>query len=202
MSETPHALEASPANPGPALDGPELSGAFALLAKMTEDFAESLDVEATLVRALESIVDNLGAEAGSIWMVDEEGLTLTCRGSVGPQQITGTCLPVSEGIIGRSVRQNLCQSVFDVTQDPSFAPAVDEQSGFATRSLLCAPVSFTESPLGAIEIVNKSTPDGRFNESDARVLRAPGAWGPRHSSSLKIAMPARSTPSCLATSCA
>jgi sigma-B regulation protein RsbU (phosphoserine phosphatase) len=172
MSETPHALEASPPKPGAALDGPELSGAFALLAKMTEDFAESQDVEATLVRALESIVDNLGAEAGSIWLVDEEGLTLTCRGSVGPYQITGTRLPVSQGIIGRSVRQNLCQSVFDVTQDSGFTPAVDEQSGFATRSLLCAPVSFTERPLGAIEIVNKSTSDGRFNESDARILRA------------------------------
>jgi len=172
MSETPHALEASPANPGPALDGPELSGAFALLAKMTEDFAESLDVETTLVRALESIVENLGAEAGSIWLVDEDGLTLTCRGSVGPHLITGTRVPVSEGIIGRSVRQNLCQAVFDVTQDSSFNPGVDAKSGFVTRSLLCAPVSFTERPLGAIEIVNKATSDGRFNEADARVLRA------------------------------
>ena len=172
MSEMPHEPDSSPATRGPALEAPEFSGAFALLAKMTEDFAESLDVGATLERALVSIVDNLGAEAGSIWLVDEDGLTLTCRASVGPDQITGTRLSVSEGILGRSVRQNLCQSVFDVTQDPSFNPGVDAKSGFATRSLLCAPVSFTERALGAIEIVNKSTPDGRFNEADARVLRA------------------------------
>ncbi len=85
---------------------------------------ELATLEATLERALVSIVDNLGAEAGSIWLVDEDGLTLTCRASVGPHQITGTRLSVNEGIIGRSVRQNLCQSVFDVTQESSFNPGV------------------------------------------------------------------------------
>lgn len=172
MPEAPQEQEPSTASREPAPAGAELSGAFLLLAQMTQDFAESLDVEATLERALASIVENLGAEAGSIWLLDDEGRALTCRGSVGPHQITGTCLSVDEGIIGRSVRKNMCQSVFDVTKDAGFNAAVDAESGFATRSLLCAPVSFTDRPLGAIEIVNKATRDGRFNEADARVLRA------------------------------
>jgi sigma-B regulation protein RsbU (phosphoserine phosphatase) len=148
----------------------DYAGAFALLAEMTRDFAASLDLDATLRRALDSIARHVGAEAGSLWMLEPGGGELLCVASVGTSPITGARLPVAEGILGKCVRENAGQRVLDVRRDPHFSEKIDRQSGFRTRSVLCAPMSFSERALGAIELINKSTGDGRFDESDAHLL--------------------------------
>jgi sigma-B regulation protein RsbU (phosphoserine phosphatase) len=149
----------------------ELSGAFALLADMTQSFASSQDLRNSLERALTLVVSHLDAVAGSLWLVDPNGAELECYASVGPNQITGMRLPVSQGIIGKSVRENLCQRVLDVSQHPDFSGFADEKSGFATRSLLCAPMSFTDKPIGAIEVLNKRSSGGHFVDADGHLLQ-------------------------------
>ena len=88
----------------PTLGRSEIAGAFALLAKMTQDFAVSMDIETTLERALAMIAVHLDAEAGSLWLVESDASEIACHACVGPHPITGLRLPVSEGIVGRSVR--------------------------------------------------------------------------------------------------
>jgi sigma-B regulation protein RsbU (phosphoserine phosphatase) len=149
----------------------EYDDAFRLLAEMSQDFADSMDLDRTLRNALQSITRYVGAEAGSLWLVESEGSELACLASVGANPITGMRLPASKGIIGRSVRENSCQMVLDATKDPHFAKAVDEKSGFRTRSILCAPLRLASGPIGAIELINKRTEDGRFDEGDAHVLQ-------------------------------
>lgn len=151
--------------------GDDLEGAFALLAEMTRGFAESMDLEATLARALGSITDHLAAEAGSLWLLDLERGELQCRASVGPHSITGMRLPMTKGIVGRSVRENTCQCVFDVRVDPAFSNQADEESGMITRSLLCAPMSFADQRFGAIELINRRGGDGCFRERDVHPLQ-------------------------------
>ena len=140
----------------------DFAGAFTLLAGMTQDFAQSRDIETTLGRALEKIVAHLDGEVGSLWLIEEEGQELVCWASVGPHPITGMQLPVTQGIIGRCVRENWCAKALDAQNDPEFARVVDEKSGFVTRSLLCAPLSFSDRPLGAIQVVNKRSESGCF----------------------------------------
>ena len=86
----------------------DFAGAFALLAEMTQSFADSLDIETTLEQGLEKIVTHLDGVVGSLWLIDESGQELICRASVGPHQITGMQLPITKGIIGRCVRENRC----------------------------------------------------------------------------------------------
>ena len=152
-----------------ATASPQLSGAFALLADVTAEFAHSVDLDATLVRALESIVTQIGAEVGSLWLLDDG--ELVCRASVGPKRIAGLRIPVTQGIVGRSVRENRCQRVFDVREDPNFFGGVDQETGFVTRSILSAPMSFADETLGAVQLVNKRVGDGRFGEADAHLLQ-------------------------------
>jgi len=149
----------------------EIENAFALLAEMTRSFAESQDLEATLKHALSSIARQLDAEAGSLWLLDLEREELHCRASVGPNPITGLRLPMTKGIIGRSVAENTCQCVFDVHQDPAFSTRADEESGMVTRSLLCAPMSFSDQRIGAIELINQRGGDGCFHEEDVYPLQ-------------------------------
>jgi len=149
----------------------DVTSAFALLAEMTQDFADSLDIETTLERALGKIVAHLDGVVGSLWLIEEEGQELVCRASVGPHPITGMRLPVTQGVIGRCVQENRCATVLDVQNDPRFARIVDEKSGFVTCSLLCAPLSFSDRPLGAIQVVNKRSEDACFSESDIHPLQ-------------------------------
>lgn len=146
-------------------------GAFALLAELTQHFAEALELDRTLERALESIANHVGAEAGSLWLVEAEGQELVCAACVGPNPITGMRLPVSEGIVGKSVRENVCQTVLDVENDPNFSHKMDEESGFVTRSILCAPMRFGDDVIGAVELVNKRGGDGRFATRDGHLLQ-------------------------------
>jgi sigma-B regulation protein RsbU (phosphoserine phosphatase) len=150
----------------------DFAGAFALLAKMTRDFSDSLEIEQSLRTALAMIAEHLHAEAGSLWLLDDAGTELECKASVGPHPITGMRLSIDKGIIGRCIRENVCQTVLDVSKDPNFTMSVDEESGFVTHSLLCAPMSFSDEPLGAIELVNKLTNERRcFDESDIDPLQ-------------------------------
>lgn len=143
--------------------------AFALLAEMTQGFAASPEVEATVGLALDSISALVGAEAGSLWLV--EGNELVCSASIGPHPITGLRLHVSEGIVGKTVRENACQRVLDVAESPDFSQKMDEKSGFVTRSILCAPMSFSDEVIGAVELINKRAGDRRFVENDALLLQ-------------------------------
>jgi len=155
----------------PTIGAREIEGAFALLAEMTRKFAESMDLESTLAAALASIADHLEAEAGSLWLLDLERSELQCRASVGPNPITGIRLPMTKGIIGRSVAENTCQCVFDVREDPAFSTKADEESGMVTRSLLCAPMSFSDQRIGAIELINRRGGDGCFAQEDVYPLQ-------------------------------
>ncbi|UCE86991.1 MAG: SpoIIE family protein phosphatase [Deltaproteobacteria bacterium] len=167
-----HSTSDAPRPPGSGdAQAGDIAGAFALLAGMTRDFADTLDLEATLEHGLSSIVAHLDAEAGSLWLLDDDKRELTCRASVGPNPITGLSLPVSQGIVGRSVRENACQSVLDVSKDPGFMISVDQKSGLATRSLLCAPLSVSDEALGAIELVNRRGAGRCFAEADIHLLQ-------------------------------
>jgi sigma-B regulation protein RsbU (phosphoserine phosphatase) len=155
----------------PSHERGDLAGAFALLAKMSQDFALSMDIATTLERALAMIAAQLDAEAGSLWLAESDGREIACHACVGPHPITGLHLPVGEGIVGHSVRDNLCQCVLDVAKDPHFSRTMDAQSGFVTRSILCAPMPLAERAIGAIELINRRGGDGLFSESDARRLQ-------------------------------
>ena len=148
----------------------ELQRAFGLLAEMTRRFADSLDIAPVLLPALESIVAEIGAEAGSLWLVDGDAGEIVCRACVGPHEMTGLRLSPDQGIVGRCVRENRRESVLDVSTDASFSDAVDRDSGMTTRSILCAPMSAGDRAIGAIELVNRVGGDGRFSDNDLYVL--------------------------------
>jgi len=142
-----------------------------LIAEMAEDFADSLDVDVTLARALERITRHLDAEAGSIFLLEPDDEQLVCRASTGPVDLAGLRLRRDEGVVGRAVRRNACELVRDVRKDPNFEASVDRETGFTTRSILCASLSVRDRSLGAIELINKRGGEGLFDDRDRGVLR-------------------------------
>jgi sigma-B regulation protein RsbU (phosphoserine phosphatase) len=142
-----------------------------LLVSAAEDFAGSLKIEETLQHVVRRMKSYLDAEASSLFLL-EDGGELVCRACAGPMDITGVRLPMSQGVVGRTVRDAACYMVRDVRSDPDFAGGVDQTTGFLTRSILSAPLRAGSACIGALEVLNKQGGDGLFDERDRHVLGA------------------------------
>ena len=127
---------------------------------------ESLDdVLEALVGA--AIVE-IGAEAGSLFLHDgETGELYTEKSSdLGTRQIR---VLDDRGIAGAVYQSGVGEIVPDAYADPRFAREVDQETGFTTQSILCAPVRNTRGEtIGVVEILNKQ--DGAFDEHDLALL--------------------------------
>jgi sigma-B regulation protein RsbU (phosphoserine phosphatase) len=150
---------------------PALKGHLELLAKMSGHLAVTLNIEDTIHKALELIVGYVNAEAGSLFLLDENGTELICKASVGPVSVRGLTLKSDEGIVGQCVTAHESSMVRDVSADPDFASSVDAVTGFHTRSILCAPMSVQGVCIGAIELLNKKDDTLLFSEPDLMMLQ-------------------------------
>lgn len=145
---------------------------LSLLAEVAQSFATSLDINETLTNAIEKFIQYLNAEAASIFLLENNNSELICRGCAGPVDITGLRLPATAGIVGKTVLSKSSQMVRDVSKDPDFAQNVDKDTGFVTRSILCAPLIIREECIGALELINKRGGDGLFDNRDRNFLVA------------------------------
>jgi len=171
MNETSHQGPAHSASErDPARDNGEVYDQLELLSEMGRDFASSMDLQASLERAVAHITDYVEAEGGALFLLDDDDTVLRCHACVGATEITGLTLPSDQGIVGRCVQNDTAEIVRDVQNDPSFYGKVDEQTGYTTRSILCAPMTVKDERIGAIELINKRGGDGLFEDQDLHLL--------------------------------
>jgi len=165
-SSTPRVADASAR---PVIGEKREGDTLAFLADLSRTLAVSLDLRKTLSEAVTRVADFMQAEAASLFLLDPESHVLECRICVGPVDITGSRLAVGQGVVGRTVAENAPQIVIDAATDPRVWREADDDSGFVTRSLVCAPLATAEGPIGALEIVNRR--DGKpFSDADAELL--------------------------------
>ncbi|HKK15299.1 MAG TPA: PP2C family protein-serine/threonine phosphatase [Gammaproteobacteria bacterium] len=145
---------------------------LAQLADVTQCFASSLNIRETLQNAIRQFLIYLDAEAASIFLLENDNTRLVCMDSAGPVDITGISLSADQGIVGNTVQTKACQMIRDVSKDSNFSKSVDEKSGFVTKSILCAPLLVQDHCIGALELINKKSEDGLFDERDQHLLLA------------------------------
>jgi sigma-B regulation protein RsbU (phosphoserine phosphatase) len=149
----------------------QVPGQLDLLAELGREFATSLDIERTLVRAIQRITTAIGAAGGALFMLEEEGALLRCHACAGASEIVGLTLGSRDGIVGRVVQSNRAEIVRDVRADSDFFAGVDAKTGLTTRSILCAPLSVQDERLGAIELINKQGENCLFDAGDLSLLQ-------------------------------
>ena len=130
------------------------------------------DDSAALTNSLKRLVEFIGAEESSIFLVDASTGQLVlsyASGEVGTR-IIGLRLESGQGVVGWVIRN--CEDLIVPYPglDAHFFEGVDEHTGFSTRSILCAPIVVEGAAIGAVEVLNKS--EGTFNDDDLVVLRA------------------------------
>lgn len=149
-------------------------GLLQQLQDIIQNFACSLDLDATLAVTLNSLMANMRAEAASVFLLTPDRRELVCHACAGPVGLKGLRMDAAKGIAGRVIATGEIQLLRDAHRSANFYGGIDAATGFTTRSLLCCPLQVQDRMLGAIEIVNRiptlDNPDGLFDETDAQLL--------------------------------
>jgi len=133
--------------------------------------SSTLDLNTLLHLTVQKAVDLLHAEAGSLFLLDEETGELVFQVAIGEPELEGTRLPAGVGIAGQVVRENRPVRVENVRESAHWYPGIDQRSRFVTRSLLCVPLTARGTVIGALEVLNRR--DGLpFDGEDERLLTA------------------------------
>jgi HD-GYP domain len=148
-----------------------------LLLETSRSLNSQLELDKVLALVLEKAMLVVSAEAGTLWLTEEDGSLLPVLAK-GPkaEALKGLRLQPGEGLAGQVVTKKQPYLVSDAQKDPAWAGRFDDATGFTTRSLLCIPLWGRREVIGCLQLINKT--DGRqFQETDLEVALALAGQG-------------------------
>ena len=146
---------------------------LATLNEMSRQLTSTLEIEPLLQNILQSAVDILNCEAGSLLLLDEATDELVFRVTVGPvaTNLVNVRLPSGSGLVGKAVQTKTPVIVNDVQQSAEWFAKTDKETGFITHALLVVPLLLKDTVLGVVEVINKK--DGSpFRMDEQELLTA------------------------------
>lgn len=131
----------------------------------------SRDIEDVLDRAMKYAEEFIGAEASTVYELDEEKQELAIRVARGEKKepVRKITLKLGEGIAGYVVQTGKPMVVQDVSKEKRFSDKFDRMTGFKTRAMICVPLVLRDRPMGALEVLNKKS-GGPFTRVELEVL--------------------------------
>jgi adenylate cyclase len=141
---------------------------------MLLEVSRRVAADQTLDEVLETLVEvtaeATGAERATLFLNDPQSGELYSRVARGNIRREIRILNTS-GVIGDVFTSGQGTIVDDAYADPRFNRTVDEQTGFTTQNILCAPIrTVTGEVIGAVQTLNKKR--GRFTNEDLKLLEA------------------------------
>jgi len=141
------------------------------LLDVSRALAMELDLESLLRVILEKATVVLEAERSTIFLYDPavNALTSHVSGELSKGAVT---VPLGTGIAGQVGLTRELISIPDAYADSRFSPQFDKETGFKTRSILCAPLLSPAGDLvGVIQLLNRAGGD-TFGGDSEEILRA------------------------------
>lgn len=126
-----------------------------LVAGLMQKFGETGDAVVALRWALPKVLEEVKAEAGSLFMYRDEDAMLECVVCLGPVDITGMLVPVEQGLVGRAFSTGEAEIVSNAETDGAHYHLADARSGFRTITTITAPVKLGDDRFGVIEAINR-----------------------------------------------
>ncbi|MGD9601477.1 MAG: GAF domain-containing protein [Gammaproteobacteria bacterium] len=164
------ATAADASSPGLTSQMTELERRLDSLVEATRKTQESLSLDLLLTRLMALISEAFGADRSTLFLFDAENDQLFSRIAQG-SLVREIRFDAGLGIAGSVFRTGEPAIIADAYEDPRFNRAVDRETGYRTRSILCVPVRTRRGDvIGVAEVLNKE--DGQFSPLDVVFLRA------------------------------
>jgi HD-GYP domain-containing protein (c-di-GMP phosphodiesterase class II) len=141
-----------------------------ILLKVSSMINSTLDASEVQKRTIEALTILLGAEAGSLLLLDDETGELFFEVATGEKGVSLKEIRLSkgEGIAGWVAERGEPLIINDVQSDSRFFKKADHKSGFVTKSILCVPVRSKDRVIGVLQGINKK--EGEFSEDDLEII--------------------------------
>jgi signal transduction histidine kinase len=141
---------------------------LSLLYEMEQAVSSTQSQADLLDTILRKGIEVIGAQAGSILLLEEEANALFFRAVRGERSeaLTSMSLRSGQGIAGRVAETGQPIRVDDAESSELYDPSVASKLGITVRALLAVPIPGEQRNLGALELLNKP---GGFTEADERM---------------------------------
>jgi putative nucleotidyltransferase with HDIG domain len=137
--------------------------------------AAGADLGTLLDRTLDLFMEVAGAEAGTLYLYDDETDELVfyvVHGDDRSTQLLGTRIPSNRGVAGAALHSRSAIFVPDVAADPRWDRAIGELSGMRLRTMYCLPLLTHGRPVGVVQVFN--LPPFALEDSERDLLRLLG----------------------------
>jgi signal transduction histidine kinase/putative methionine-R-sulfoxide reductase with GAF domain len=146
---------------------------LASLNEVTRGLTSTLELDPLLHDIMDSAVEILNCEAGSLLLLDQDTQELVFEVVVGPvaEQFLGERQKLGVGLAGKVAESMEPMIVNNVEQSPDWDSEPDQETGFLTRGMLVVPMHYKGDVIGVLEVINKKnrTP---FSVEDQELLNA------------------------------
>lgn len=138
--------------------------------ELVSEISAEVDLSSILVKVVRETTRMLNAERATIFLHDAATGTLFSRVSSG-SETNEIRFPSHLGIAGGVFTSGKSMNIPYAYADLRFNPAVDRQTGFFTRSILCVPITNKDNKvIGVSQMLNKR--GGIFTDEDEHRLKA------------------------------
>jgi signal transduction histidine kinase len=160
------------------MTGPDAQGSGLKLHKLIEAskvINSTLDLDRLLVLIVEMATESVGADRGTLYLVDEARKELWSKVLQGTDLVE-IRLPFGKGLAGHVAQTGESIIIPDAYADPRFNPAIDKRTGYRTRTVLCMPLKDREGrTIGVLQLLNKASGFDRDDEEFIDALSAQAA---------------------------
>lgn len=117
----------------------------------------NIEIEEVFENILYQMVHVVGAEAGTLWVLNKEQEEIKVVAAYGPSasSILNVKMKKDEGIVGKVILTGEPQLIENVSDDPNWSNRMDTASGFITKSMITVPLMVKGNVLGALQLLNK-----------------------------------------------
>jgi transcriptional regulator with GAF, ATPase, and Fis domain len=138
-------------------------------------FAARIKLDELFPLIVDKCCEVFDAEGASVMLLDEERqeLFFPYAAETDPrvlERLRSMRFPADKGIAGSVLRSGKGARVDDVTAHARFFPNVDDETGFRTRNLICAPLRTHQGVIGVLQVLNAR--GGAFSDDDLAFLEA------------------------------
>lgn len=144
---------------------PGLQARFNALSEAALFLNSTLDLSGILSKNLRYILDTLGVDRGTFYLMDEDRKEIWSRIVTG-EEMTEIRLPFGKGLAGTVAQTGETIILEDAYQDPRFNSENDKRTGYRSRSMLVLPVRNSQGKqVAVLQLINKY--NGPFTREDA-----------------------------------
>ena len=147
------------------------NSALLKITEITRQLVSAHDLDYILTGITNAAIEIVKAESATTFLYDAQANQLYFKVALGEkgEEVKSFRLPVDDkSIAGYIAQQRECLNIADATQDPRHYKKIDQTVGYATKSVLGAPILYQAELLGVIEAINKT--EGTFDQEDENLL--------------------------------